>query len=145
MKFWDIQPLTPHRPYMRFECPLGDILRTSSGCPKSSSQGRPLNVKLRRPLDFISGRPQDVRSGRSLDVKLVRPRNYQIGSLGYILGMFKGNVIGTSRGQSFPAVFSLLFPKALTSCGKKKSNSFFYIVLGASVTRPKAIFSKILI
>ena len=39
------------------EGPLGEVLRTSWRYPKSTSQGRPLNVRLGRPLDFISGPP----------------------------------------------------------------------------------------
>ena len=55
MKFWDAEV------WGCFEDPLGDVLKTSWGRPKSTSQERPLNVRLRRPLDFIPGRPQDVR------------------------------------------------------------------------------------
>ena len=50
------------------------ILRTSWGCPESTSQGRFLDVRLGRPLDVISRRPQGVRLGRS--------RDGQIGHLG---------------------------------------------------------------
>ena len=39
-----------------FEDPLGNVLRTSWGCPESAYEGRPLNVRLGRPLDVISGR-----------------------------------------------------------------------------------------
>ena len=49
----------------------------SWGRPESTSQGRPLNVRLGHPLDVISRRLEDVRSGC--------PRDDQIGSLGEIL------------------------------------------------------------
>ena len=102
------------------EDPLGDVLRTSWGRPESTSQGRPLNVRLRRPLDVISGRPQDVRLGRPLDVisgrpqdvRLGRPRDGQIGSLGDVLGMLEGDVLGTSWGPIF-AGWELFFPRFL--------------------------------
>ena len=70
------------------EDPLGDVLRTSWGCPESISQGRPLNVRFGRPLDGISGRPQG------------RPGGGQIGSLGDVLRDVGGgrprDVLGTN-------------------------------------------------
>ena len=74
--------------------PLGDVLRTSWGGPKSFNQGRPLNVRLRRPVDAISGRPQDVRLGSS--------RDGQIGSLEDVLETLKGDALGTS----WPPIFA---------------------------------------
>ena len=76
-----------------FECPLGDVLRTSWGCAESTSLGRPVDVRLGRPLDVISGRPKDVRSRR--------PRDGQIGSLGDVLGTLEWGVLGTSWGPIF--------------------------------------------
>ena len=55
-KFWDIQLMTHIVPKACFEDPLGNVLRTSWGCPESAYEGRPLNVRLGRPLDVISGR-----------------------------------------------------------------------------------------
>ena len=78
--------------------PLGDVLRTSWGRPKSNSQGRPLNVRLGRPLDVIPGRLQDVRLGRPWDVRLGRHRDGQIGSLGESWGTLEGDVLGMSWG-----------------------------------------------
>ena len=71
--------------------PLGDV--TSRECPESTSQGRHLNNRLRHPLDVISGRPLDVRLGR--------PWDGQIRSLGDVLGMLEGDIIGTSWGPIF--------------------------------------------
>ena len=68
-----------------FECPQGDVLRTSWRRP-GSTFNRPSNVRLGRPLDVISGRPQDVRSRR--------PRDDQIGSLGMSWGCCKGTYCG---------------------------------------------------
>ena len=68
-------------------------LQACKACPKSNSQGRPLNVRLGRPLDIISGRSRDARSGRPLDG--------QIRSLGDILGTLEGDVLGTSWGPIF--------------------------------------------
>ena len=73
--------------------PLGNVLKTSRGCPESTSQGRPLNVRLGRPLDVISGHPQDVKLGRSWDG--------QVAFLGDVLGTLEENVHGTSWGSMF--------------------------------------------
>ena len=86
------------------EDPLGNVLRTSWGRPESTSQERPLNVRLGRPLNVISGYPQDVKLGRSWDGQIgslgdVRsgcPRDGQIESLGDVLGMLEGDVLGKS-------------------------------------------------
>ena len=54
----------------KFECFEGllrDVLRTSWGCPDSTSQGCPSNVRLGLSLDVISGRPQDTRLGSYCD------------------------------------------------------------------------------
>ena len=48
------------------------LSRSSRGRPESTSQGRPLNVRLRRPRDG------------------------QIGSLGDVLGTLEGDVLGTN-------------------------------------------------
>ena len=80
-----------------FEYPLGDVLRTSWGCPKSTFQGRPLSVRLGRPLDVISGYSQDVRSGCPRDVRWGRPQDGQIGSLGDVLETFERDVLGTLK------------------------------------------------
>ena len=41
------------------------------GLSESTSQERPLDVRLGRPLDVISRRPQDVRLGRPRDGQIV--------------------------------------------------------------------------
>ena len=77
---------------MRFEYSqglLGDVLGTSWARPKSTSQGHPLNIRLRRPLDAILGRPQDAILGCPQDVRLGRPRDGQVGSLGDSLKIAK--------------------------------------------------------
>ena len=51
------------------EDPLGDILRTSWGRLKSTSQGSPMDVISGRPQDISLGRHQNVRLGRSGTVK----------------------------------------------------------------------------
>ena len=76
-----------------FEGPLGDVLRMSWGRPESTSQRRPVDVKLGLPLDVISELPQDVRSGR--------PWAVQMGSLGNVLGTLQRYVLGTSWGPIF--------------------------------------------
>ena len=81
-----------------FEGSLGDVLRTTRGPSKSTSQGLPLNIILGRPLDVISGRPENVRLGRTWDVRSGRLWDGQIGSLPGVLGKLEMNVLGTSRG-----------------------------------------------
>ena len=62
-----------------FESPLEDVLRTSWGCPESTSKGRLVDVRLGRPLDVISRRR--TSSGRQI-------------------GASAGRQIGTSPGWS---------------------------------------------
>ena len=96
-------------PKTRFQGRLGDVLWTSLGRPKTFSQGRPLYVRWGRRLDVRLGRPQEVVSRRPQDVKSERPREVssecpqdgQIGSLGDVLGMLEGDVLGTSWGPVF--------------------------------------------
>ena len=106
--------------------PLGDVLRTSWGRPESTSQVRPLNVRLRRPQDVISGRPQVVRLGRPQDVTSGLPRDGQIGSLGDVLGTLEGDVLGTSWGPIF-AGWSVIISS--TSCNFFNVIIYFYIIL----------------
>ena len=73
-------------------------LKTLQGTSESTSQGRPLNVRLGHILDVISGRPQDARLGLTQDVKLGRPRDGQLGSL--------GDVLGTLEGMSWGPIFA---------------------------------------
>ena len=47
-----------------FQSRLGDVLRTSRGCPGATSWGHPESTFQWRLLDVISRRPQDVRLGR---------------------------------------------------------------------------------
>ena len=77
-KFWDIQ--------------VWVLWRSSRGCPENflgtsetTSQERPLNVRL----------------GRLHEVRLGRPQDGQIGSLGDVLGRLEGDVVGTSWGPIF--------------------------------------------
>ena len=60
------------------------------GLSESTSQERPLDVRLGRPLEAISRRPQDVRLGR--------PRDGQIVFYGNVQGTLEGDVLGTSWG-----------------------------------------------
>ena len=86
------------------------LWRSSRGRPESTSQGRPLNVRLRRPLDVISGRPQDVRLRRPREVRSGRPRDDQIGSLGDVLETLEGDALGTNicrLGYLFAAILRL--------------------------------------
>ena len=52
--------MTQHLPETCFKSPIGDVLRMSWGL-KSTSQGRPLNIRLGHPLEVISGNLQDIR------------------------------------------------------------------------------------
>ena len=83
------------------EDPLGDILRTSFGCPESTSQGRPMNVRLGRLLDVISVRRQDVTLERPWENRSGRLRDGQIGSLGDALGTLEWDVLETTWGPIF--------------------------------------------
>ena len=49
-----------------FEGPLEDVLRTSWGCPESTSKGRLVDFRLGRPLDVISGRQIGASAGRQI-------------------------------------------------------------------------------
>ena len=86
-KFRDIQQMDIV-PKMCFHGRLGDVLRISWGRPKSTFQGRPLDVRLRRPSDAISKRPRALDWGR--------PWDRQIGSLVDVLGSSEADVLRTS-------------------------------------------------
>ena len=79
----------------------GTFLRTSWGRPESTSQKRPLNVKLGHPFYVISRRPLDVRLGHPKHVRPGRPHDGEMGSSGDILGTLEGDVLGTSCGPIF--------------------------------------------
>ena len=68
---------------------------------KTTSQGRPLDVRL--------GRPQDVRSRRSEDVSWGHPCDDQIGSLGDVLGKLEGTSSGGPGDQYFQLGYVTLF------------------------------------
>ena len=76
-----------------FEVPLGGVLIRSWGRPKSTSQGRSLNVRLGCPPGVISGSLQYIRWGR--------PQNGQIESSGDVLETLEGDVLGTPWGPIF--------------------------------------------
>ena len=101
--------------------PLGDVMRTSWDRPESTSQGRPLNVRLRCPLDIISGRPQDVRLGCLRDIRSGRPRDGQIGSLEDDLGTLEEDALGTSWGPIFAGWESIIHRSFLYLVPQSKS------------------------
>ena len=117
---------------------LGDVLRKSWGRPESTSQERPLDVRLGRPLGVISKRPQDVRSGRPEDDSSGRPWDGQIRSLGGVLGTLDEEVLGTSEGPIFAGweISGLLF--FLSKCvmwGCVNSTYHFYPFIIVSVIK----------
>ena len=73
------------------------------GRSESTSQGRPLNVRLGRPPDVISGRLHDVRWGSPLDVSSQRPWGGQRESLGTLWGRWRGMSSGRPRDQYLAA------------------------------------------
>ena len=84
-----------------FQGHLGDVLRISWGCPKSTFQERPFDMRLGRPQDAILRRPQDVRSERPWDVSSGRLLKGQKGSLGNFLRTLEGSILGMSWGPVF--------------------------------------------
>ena len=88
--------------------------RSSRGRPENvlgtslikNSEGRSLDVRLGRPLDVILRRHQDVSSAV--------PRDGQIGSLGYVLGRWRGTSSDCSGDQYLPAGLFLETPELLS-------------------------------
>ena len=79
------------------------------GRPESTSQVRPLNVRLERSLGVISGRPQDVRLGS--------PQDGQIGSLGDVLRTTWGPIFAGSKLTKVNNFYNEIMCKSNSSFG----------------------------
>ena len=99
-------------------------MRTSWGRSESTSQGRPLNLRLRPPLGVISGRPQDVRLRRPLDVRSGRSNRIFRGCPGDVGGERPRDVLGANICRLVICDEEYIWNPSNCKCERDKSCNF---------------------